>query len=1311
MLNFNISVSDQQIFSNVAKSYYSAQNDTEMFKLPQWFNTNKCSSISSWLVAHFEKRIVHCYFNRDFEDMRCSSIGLCSEYERIWRDLTQDERDHLIEKSVDELDHFKKESYNNFTIDAYYFQPKRNYINPNSKQIEQIIRDFNWDEVILKLIVNFNDMKFNENITDYTRFKFTLKMLIKKLSHENKQNFILFCVNPNLEEAIKIEKFFMNIMVKYLHDLYIQKNINELIDLEKNNEYKKSKNHKKKNKKKRIRNKKKYNGLTTPLDTLTLKDASVITESSNFVSPQLDVGEDDIGCDKVIRGSVDDENDVVRNEIEVNCFETDSIFEVKTQKLCYYNVKDDSDIEKISMKGNNLSDGQRSDSEVIKTMIKNEFNSEKYKIKSFHHHHNKETKNYPIKLFNAKIEEKEGEEILINDKQNEKDDNYSKSQTNKQRKYKSLKKMKKFKKSPSFEYKKIEIKPKNLNYKNLNYKNSNYKNSNYKYKLKKSKKNKISQLASKKISQDKSCLNNFNKKTVSKKLNSKKNNHKNIEKWVEEKPVQNIIQKKDKKIQKSENSKLIKPKKKTKKKKSQILSSNISPPIKTISKWNDDDDESQPIIFNKKKPKKKLKLTNPFTINSNTSNFFSSIHPNFNHNLPHTYNNITHSTYPYYFQNNMPIPLSHKQEYQTSIFSQIIPNTFNKTNSNPITPINESVPFYIPENKLTPPPHTTNNPQPDNKHIQTNFCDSQNIITKHNETDSNKINKSETDQKNPKLNTIQKSIFDKKSEIIDLNKEAFDKFTEKSVKKIVNDVQNKTNSLNIHRSIILKRINKIVHKSFKTDQVNVIPYGSFETGLLTPDSDLDLAITFSSFNNISYEDKSYFLETLANNLKLFVFVLKTDQILTATVPLIKIEADASIEFKDLPEKTNESKVIKVDIIVGSNEANGDINTAFTTTNYIKHAIQVYPSFFEVNLFFKYILTTHKLSNAFNGGFNSYGLSIFIIAFLHSFNYTESIETGKIVIELLNFISNTFLPYSTIVDLNFCKLPNHQPFLQCEPFITGGQLYIVDPTSAIQKNITSSCSRIYQIQSFLSQCHERILSVQQFMKIKLLKKFEETLNKEVSSENRFYFPEEDINIELNDQNSNNKNHEYSLQNKINNSLKSSNFEQNENFSNKISNHHNNNQNQIEVLSQDNHKKPISKPSLKIPIEHTIEQIPSTRGPTKSVIIKPKEKFQNLSSYCESNSIIKNENDPTNIENNEIDVKFEKKKLRDEKIQMENLKSFNLYEKDLIESFEEIYPDLYEMVFSLNGNLIDQESGCESVVHEKLQSDLNFNDQSI
>jgi superfamily II DNA helicase RecQ len=251
-------------------------------------------------------------------------------------------------------------------------------------------------------------------------------------------------------------------------------------------------------------------------------------------------------------------------------------------------------------------------------------------------------------------------------------------------------------------------------------------------------------------------------------------------------------------------------------------------------------------------------------------------------------------------------------------------------------------------------------------------------------------------------------------------------------------------------------------------------------------------------------------------------------------------------------------------------------------------------------------------------------------------------------------------------------------------------------------------RIYQIQSFFGQCYERIFGVQQFMKIKLLKKLEETLNKGVSSDNRVFFDQEASSF-AND-NKKTTEHEYrydySLQHTMNNSLKLSNFEKNLNFSNKINNPK---QNQIEMLSQDNHKKIINQISRKNTKKETIESIPSTRGPTKSLVIKPKHNFQDLNPSCDLISNSKIDNKSENILSNDNDWKFEKKKIKNEKIQQENLETFNLNKEDLIKSFEDVYPDLYEIVFSLNGHLIDQQSGCESVVHDKLQNDLNFDAQ--
>ena len=92
--------------------------------------------------------------------------------------------------------------------------------------------------------------------------------------------------------------------------------------------------------------------------------------------------------------------------------------------------------------------------------------------------------------------------------------------------------------------------------------------------------------------------------------------------------------------------------------------------------------------------------------------------------------------------------------------------------------------------------------------------------------------------------------------------------------------------------IVLEKINLIVSELFGgTIQL----YGSYATGLAIDSSDIDIAVIDVKFQNIE-EVKQACLE-LGNVIEILPFVVSCKKIITATVPVIKLEADSGTSAK------------------------------------------------------------------------------------------------------------------------------------------------------------------------------------------------------------------------------------------------------------------------------------------------------------------------------------------------------------------------------------------------------------------------------
>lgn len=644
---------------------------------------------------------------------------------------------------------------------------------------------------------------------------------------------------------------------------------------------------------------------------------------------------------------------------------------------------------------------------------------------------------------------------------------------------------------------------------------------------------------------------------------------------------------------------------------------------------------------------------------------------------------------------------------------------------------------------------------------------------------------SKTNLKESLESKLTRLVKEQQTKVHKMTEKAFESFSHLSLSKIKDNLQNEADMLEPHRQIILERIQNIVLKSFRSNVIKVIPYGSYATKLLTPFSDLDLAITFSDYREVSHERTIQILNTLENNLGLFDFVLEKKNVSSASVPVIKIVADASVPYKELPKTASESRHIKVDIIVGSVDSTRRPNSAFLTTEVITNYIHNYPPFYTLALFFKYALASNNLSNAFGGGLSAYGMCLLLISFLYYDSQENSSEFGQASLRFMHFLVHSFKPSIIAVNPAFVGYSRDQVFAGM-PTMMGCQLFIADPTSKITKNVTPSCYRLYEVIDFFSKALDTLLRARSFMELKLLRKLQETINKDIPSGARLQFDESQ-----NRYASDSGPQAFSLQAFTQSSVVMSQFD--EKFKKNTAMDP-----RAEVLSHGPsphfgaplYKKVptpvyqdrcasysvkvrseaqfrlISKSGLNISDNNPMSQLPqeqaltattnntASKNQTKKIqdldstdIVKKtikrdsndSQSHNNLKQNVTSNSKqIKDVDSPQSVKKVDSNEKYifqsqdpttelsqEKKEiLKSEEIkskvdsnlakrkrnieqQIENLKEFKIDKEHLVKLFEEFYPDLFKTAFNLTGK---EQSECESVGHEKLQNDMNFNAQS-
>ena len=93
----------------------------------------------------------------------------------------------------------------------------------------------------------------------------------------------------------------------------------------------------------------------------------------------------------------------------------------------------------------------------------------------------------------------------------------------------------------------------------------------------------------------------------------------------------------------------------------------------------------------------------------------------------------------------------------------------------------------------------------------------------------------------------------------------------------------------------------------------------------------------------------------------------------AVIPVLKIEATP----QDLQnkEQLDLKTLVKIDLVVDTNDNPLYESTSFRTTKYIASCVDTIPSMKAVIVTLKYVLNIQGLCNTYTGGINAYGLCV------------------------------------------------------------------------------------------------------------------------------------------------------------------------------------------------------------------------------------------------------------------------------------------------------------------------------------------------
>ena len=203
--------------------------------------------------------------------------------------------------------------------------------------------------------------------------------------------------------------------------------------------------------------------------------------------------------------------------------------------------------------------------------------------------------------------------------------------------------------------------------------------------------------------------------------------------------------------------------------------------------------------------------------------------------------------------------------------------------------------------------------------------------------------------------------------------------------RIANDLIKKSENCAQLLQILEKTIENSINMKF-----TLSTYGSYANSLNMPWSDIDLLIEFAE-----HEDTEILLEQMETGFTKSEIFIETKYIKNATIPVLKLTSN------------NDYGNTKIDITVKGNKHSG-LNCVMAVRQYLIYYRPLKP----IMLVLKQLLYVSDLNDPYQGGLNSYGLILMVIAFIQNliqkniYNEYEG-NYGKLLIEFLKFYNAGF----------------------------------------------------------------------------------------------------------------------------------------------------------------------------------------------------------------------------------------------------------------------------------------------------------------
>ena len=247
----------------------------------------------------------------------------------------------------------------------------------------------------------------------------------------------------------------------------------------------------------------------------------------------------------------------------------------------------------------------------------------------------------------------------------------------------------------------------------------------------------------------------------------------------------------------------------------------------------------------------------------------------------------------------------------------------------------------------------------------------------------------------------------------------------------------------------LKDLIKNVVKICFSDEYEVKVYGSRETGVCLPWSDIDFVIICK--NKLYFEPLNKMYEYLTKNYENFEIKF----ISTTQIPIIKINTGPN--FKN----------ISLDISIELPEHHGG-----ECVQFVKDKLKEYEVLSPITYALKTIFQKAKINDPYTGGLSSYGIILLIINFLQKQqkigNDISIKNLGKIFYELLYF-------YGSEYNVNEPINVNNSDISKIANYLYGndGKLYIIDPLN-ICNNVAKNTRQFVNIKMALMLAHYCVL---------------------------------------------------------------------------------------------------------------------------------------------------------------------------------------------------------------------------------------------